>query len=266
VGVDLMDALVESELKEALAARGCPVCWVGEAAARRYLRFTLHESVNDPATRTRLAAAWGFCRRHAWHFLQWEEVTMRDGLGTAIIAEALLRTAKELLEAHTGAPSVEGRRKKGAQAALQKLVRDLTPAGECPACHVQAQHEAYALTVALALLEGEAWRERLAGSDGLCVAHLRTALTSGAAPDHLRWLVEDHRRRLHQLLGDLEEYIRKHDYRFRDEPYGRERDVTQRATATLAGSWFDLPRRAVEQDGIDRERVRAEKEEGDHHG
>lgn len=260
-----MDLLVEAELKRALGARGCSICRVGEEAARRYLRFTLHESVNDPATRARLAAAWGFCRRHAWHFLRWEEVTMRDGLGTAILAEALLRTAKELLEAHTRVPSVEGRRKKGAQAALEKLVRDLTPAGECPACHVQGQHEAYALTVALAGLEGEAWRERLAASDGLCLAHLRHALTSGTAPDRLRWLVEDHRRRSHELLADLEAYIRKHDYRFSHEPYGRERDVTQRATATLAGSWFDLPRRFAERDRSHGERVRAE-EEGDHHG
>ena len=60
-----MDVLVEVELKDALALPGCALCRIGEDAARRYLRFLLHESVNDVAVRARLIAAWGFCRRHA---------------------------------------------------------------------------------------------------------------------------------------------------------------------------------------------------------
>lgn len=259
-----MDALVGSELKEALAKLGCPVCRVGEEAASRYVRFTLHESVNDPATRARLARAWGFCRRHAWHFLRWEELTRRDGLGTAIIAEALLETAKELLDGYAASPSAERRRRKAGRPILEMLVRDLTPAGECPACDVQARHEAYALTVALAVLEEEAWRERFERSDGLCLSHPREALASRAAPDRLRWIVEDHRRRLRRLLLDLGEYIRKHDYRFSQEPYGPEGDAAVRATGTLAGSWFDLPGRAAGAEG--REAMQVEAKEGNQHG
>lgn len=240
-----MDLLVEAELKQALAASGCPICRVGEEAVRRYLRFVLHESVNDPATRSRLASAWGFCRRHGWHFLRLEWLIMRDGLSTANIAEALLQTAEEALDDYLSAQAAGISGKKAERASVGKLVKGLTPTGECPACDLQSRHEAYALTVALACLREEAWRERFSRSDGFCLRHFREALTRGEAPDSIRWIVEDHRRRLRQLVADLEEYIRKHDYRFSHEPYGPERDAYTRATATLAGSWFDLPGRSA---------------------
>src|SRR5438132_13073432 len=96
--VALIDALLESELKDALAAAGCAVCRIGEQAAVRYLRAVLHESVNDLATRRRLLAAWGFCLRHAWYFLRLEGAAMRDGLSTAILAEGLLEALQLALD------------------------------------------------------------------------------------------------------------------------------------------------------------------------
>jgi hypothetical protein len=62
------------------------------------------------------------------------------------------------------------------------------------------------------------------------------------APDEaLDQVLADHRRRLTAGLADLKEYIRKHDYRFAAEPVGREGDGFRRATALLAGTWFELP-------------------------
>lgn len=191
-----MDLLIEAELKRALAAPGCPICRVGEEAMSRYLRFVLHESVNDSATRSRLAAAWGFCRRHAWHFLRLEWQSVRDGLGTAIISEALLKTAAEILAEHTS---------------VERTVKGLTPTGKCPACELQTRHEAYALTVALACLGEEAWRERFRRSDGLCLPHLRAALDRREADEPVRWIVRDHQARLRRLVADLEAYIRLPD-------------------------------------------------------
>ncbi len=237
-----MDLLVEGELKRALEASGCPLCRVGEEAVRRYLRFVLHESVNDPATRSRLAAAWGFCRRHAWHFLRLEWMTMRDGLGTANITEALVSSLEEILDGYLATPSA-GSRGKRARAKVEELVRALTATGECPACGIQEQHEPYALTVLLKVLDDADWGRRFALSHGFCLFHLRRALTAQEAPERVRRIIEDHRRRLHGLKANLEEYIRKHDYRYSHEPAGQERDAFVWATTAVAGSWFDLPGR-----------------------
>lgn len=252
-----MDLLVEAELKHALAAAGCPLCRTGEEAVQRYLRFILHESVNDPATRSRLARAWGFCRRHAWHFLGLEWTTKRDGLSTANLSEAFIQSVEEILDAYLRDPTPEAGGKRKVRAKAEKVVRALTPSGQCPACELQARHEAYALTVLLRALEQPAWRERFSRSDGFCLVHLRSALNREDACPHARWIVEDHRRRFRDLLRDLEEYMRKHDYRFSHEPYGRERDVTFRATEALAGTWFDLPRRPPAGDGREADDVEA---------
>jgi hypothetical protein len=236
----IRDTLVEVELKEAFCRQGCPICRIGEASAVRYLRSTLHESVNDRAFRTRFHAAWGFCRRHAWHFLRLESVVMRDGLSTAILAEGLIEGARRVLDAGPlGSP--EPRRRRREDRRLRNLRDSLQPGSPCPACVGQEQHESYALHVLMEVLPEAAWRERLASSDGLCLPHVRLALSDESTAPQLEWLLADQRRRLAALLGDLGEYIRKHDYRFVGEPPGSERDAFERGTAYVAGAWFELP-------------------------
>lgn len=67
-------------------------------------------------------------------------------------------------------------------------------------------------------------------------------LLAAETPERLRWLLEEQRRRLDGLKAELEEYGRKHDYRYSHERYGKEGDDALRATEALAGSWFGLPR------------------------
>ncbi len=53
-------------LVDACDGPGCPVCRCLVADARQYLGSLLYEQVNDPDTRRRLHASWGFCNWHAW--------------------------------------------------------------------------------------------------------------------------------------------------------------------------------------------------------
>jgi hypothetical protein len=238
-----MDLLVEASLRRALERPGCVLCRVGEEAAERYLQSVLAEGTNDPATQARLDQSWGFCRRHAWHFLGLEWERMQDSLGAATLNEALIEAAEDLLKTYLEAQALYGQRRRAANAALDALSRALTPAGPCQACHIQAEHEGYAATVLVRMLGDLGWRERVAASDGFCLHHLCRALAAEEAAENVRWVLEDQRRRLHEIRVDLEEYGRKHDYRFSHEAYGREARAAIRATQALAGSWFDLPRR-----------------------
>ena len=56
-----------------------------------------------------------------------------------------------------------------------------------------------------------------------------------------RTLRPDAEQRLRGLIGELDEYIRKHDYRFRHEGFGDEKDAPERAVARLAGSNNIIP-------------------------
>lgn len=209
----------------------------------RYLRTVLGEGTTDGATRARLGRSWGFCARHAWQFLGLEWGNMQDSLGAATILEGLVEAAEKTIAALLDVGGELARPKGWRRAVVERLVPALEPAGLCPACRVQADHEAYAATVLVRNLNEPEWRRRLADSDGLCLRHCREALRAAETPERLRWLLEEQRRRLHGLKAELEEHGRKHDYRFSHERYGKEGDVAVRATDALAGSWFRLPRR-----------------------
>jgi hypothetical protein len=257
-----MDLLVESALKRAARQPGCVLCRVGEEAAARYLSSVLGEGTTDPATRGRLDRSWGFCRRHAWHFLGLEWERMRDSLGTATLSETLVEGAENLLKTYLEAQALYGQRSRSAVAALDGLTRAMTPAEACPACQVQAEHEGYAAKVLVRALGDPEWRKDFSASDGLCLHHLRRALAGEEAPQDVQWLVEDQRRRLHEIRADLEEYGRKHDYRFSHEAFGREVAAAIRATEALAGSWFNLPHRP--RPAPERERGAAGLKQGGH--
>lgn len=236
-----MDLLVEAELRRAATEPGCLLCRIGEEAAVRYLRSVLHEGVNDGGTRASLDRAWGFCRRHAWYFLGLEWQTMHDSLSMATLGESLVEAAEDILDAFLdAAPLRQG--KRAARASLEELARALAPAKPCAACQAQAEHEGYVATVLVSTLDDSGWRQRFLGSDGLCLLHFRSAIAVADTPERLRWLIGDQRRRLRELRSDLEEYGRKHDYRFSHEESGREADAAVRAARALAGSWFDVPR------------------------
>ncbi len=166
---------------------------------------------------------------------------MHDNLGAATLSEGLVEAAEGILGAFLDAATSRSQRRGTRRASLERLAGELAPAGPCPACQVQAEHESYVATVLVRTLEDPGWRQRFIESDGLCLAHFRGAVLAEETPERLRWLIEDQRRRLHELRSELEEYGRKHDYRFTEERYGREADVAVRATEALAAGWFDLP-------------------------
>ena len=68
--------------------------------------------------------------------------------------------------------------------------------------------------------------------NGFCVGHAEDVLAALKPADALR-LRELEGRRLSLLQAELEEAIRKNDYRFRGETWGEERSAWQRALHKL---------------------------------
>lgn len=174
---------------------------------------------------------------------------MRDGMSTANLAEGLLEAAEEALRDGLARAGQGPSSKRRARQKRERFLRALTPTGPCPVCDLQTKQEGYSLMVLLRVLFEDTWRGRVAKSEGLCLPHLREALDQGEPEAPLRWLLEDFRRRVGELREQIEEYLRKHDYRFSGEPYGPERDAYVHATSLLAGNWFDLPGPARESGG-----------------
>jgi hypothetical protein len=198
------------DLSEALARAGCAVCRLVAIATDRYLRSLLHESVNDPGVRERLRASHGFCSEHSWQLQR-----RGDPLGISILWRDLLTQA---LESSNGPWTEKGRGRSAM----------------CPACEVAAEAEQRYLETLVEHLASGSLRREYDASPGLCLPHLRKALRQGPAGARA-FLLGSEAAKLSRLSQELAEVIRKHDYRFRDEPWGAERDAWIRATSKLAG-------------------------------
>jgi hypothetical protein len=197
------------DLRDALGDTGCALCRLVGSAVDRYLRAILYESVNDPGLREKLRASRGFCREHAW------QVQRRGSpLSISILWQDLLSLEPQPGDSRRGA-SNHGRR-------------------ACPACVVATEAEERYLGTLLEHLEADGLHDSYAASDGLCLPHLHTALAQSPAGVK-DFLLAVESRKLGELSEELSEIIRKNDYRFREEPWGSEKDAWVRATRKLAG-------------------------------
>jgi len=196
------------DLQEALGQPGCPICRLVARDLRRYLE-TLLDTVNDVGMRHELRATGGFCREHTW-----QAVVLGRHLSVAILWHDLLSTVLE-----AGEQGLSGGRRA---------------CRGCVACRkAAAASTLYAEVLGRHLEHGELVEE-YGQSAGLCLPHLRVAL-AGAGMAARKRLVSNEAGKLERLQAELQEIIRKHDYRHAAEPWGAEKDAWARAAAKLAG-------------------------------
>jgi hypothetical protein len=192
-------------LCDALAAEGCPICTLLEKACYRQLDSLFYECVNDPGVRNRLAASHGFCNWHAHLALR---IPHTDS-GIAIIYEDLLRAATE-----------------------QPLRR---PSASCPVCDTARFNERVYLGELLRHFDDPELRPRYEQSFGLCLPHLQQAAHEYPGHDKLPALLAAERKKLAALRAELQEFNRKRDYRFANEPKGAEQTAWRRVIEKFTG-------------------------------
>jgi hypothetical protein len=213
------------ELLDAMQAGGCPLCRLARKASDSYLNALIYEGVVDVKVRERLRDARGPCPRHAWR------IARRRGsvLGVSIIYRDVVNTLTRALESQAQAPTSLFSRGQ------PDLARQLAPGQDCPACALEAdstQRYAKTLLKHLKLPEVEA---AYVVAGGLCLPHFQTLLShasAGQAKTLAAWQATAWR----QLRDELDELIRKHDYRFRGETVTEEEaDSWERAVAMMVG-------------------------------
>ncbi len=217
------------DLLEALSQAGCPVCRLGRQVAAQHLDRLLYESANDPGVRERIRTARGLCHRHAWMM-----AAIRGGnLGIALIYRDVLNAVLQEL----GRDASDERRRLWPLSPSEGAgVSDrLAPQGPCPACTHQGEMEHIYLRELLQRLDDPRLGPAFAASAGLCLPHLRQALSQAENEAQRRSLLVAQRAIWQRLLAELNEFIRKNDYRFREEGFGAEGDSWLRALASISG-------------------------------
>lgn len=212
------------EVREALGKGGCAVCRLSLRAVSRSIGTIAYEQVNDLDLRQQLRKAGGFCNAHAHQWLR----EARSVLGTALIYRDVLQAALADMEVARPSDTPRG-------GLLRSLWRGASGQsdGRCPACQVQAEAEGRYLEALLALVGAEP--ELLEGSAGVCRRHALAAARSSHAAG--AYVLSHTCQSIAAMLADLDEVIRKEDYRFRDEARTEgERTAPARAIAWAAGA------------------------------
>lgn len=222
---------------EACSQPGCPVCRVVLDAVDHYIDSLNYEFANDPAVRAKIEASWAFCNLHAQQWL-----TSAHPLGTAQIYGAVIRRITKEIEQVKPNPrsrilsSIAGRVGRPKNGDVSETGSSLGFPGNCSLCDYRQDHERMVISVLLFGLKKPEFAIAYDQSTGLCVPHLRVAMLASsdqATFELLRNRALDEEQR---LSAQLKEIIRKHDYRYRDEPSGEERGATERAVRHVAGA------------------------------
>lgn len=220
--------------------QGCPLCVLVERAERKAIDHFLYDQVNDIRQRDALRASRGMCLPHTEMLAQG-----RSALGVAILSRDILRTMTAELEAEAA-----GRKEResavakplalfaslGAQVG-QKLADRIGPQAGCPMCAERPRLEAPLIAGLLHNLRDAAFAAAFGGSGGLCRVHLANALRAAGAAD-ARDLAARQAAIWRGLEAVLDEFIRKHDYRFQEPLLDAERDVWRRALQASSG-WYE---------------------------
>jgi hypothetical protein len=227
------------ELLEACQQGGCPVCRVIIGQVDRYMDALFYENVNDIPTRAQLRKSLGFCSKHAWRLLDGE---VGNALGIAIIYHDVignvLRNLPQTLDAPKktgGLLKMFGLATQSVEEASRQILGALLPQRRCLVCQHQEQVGRLTIEILLEYLRDERLVEAFASSDGLCLPHLHQSLERSLKPQGRAFLLAVNKDRLASLHDDLAEYIRKNDYRFRDEDFGPESNSWRRAISKIQG-------------------------------
>jgi Family of unknown function (DUF6062) len=159
------------KLEAALNHAGCPVCHLATESTRRWLFMLLWEGVMDPEIRGRIRLADGFCSRHWWRLLEVERKEMHSITGIAILAEDIITSLAEQLQAN-------------------RLPAGPTKRG-CLACQAHRRGEEGALAGLARHITRPEFRATYITSPGCCSGH-RRALSSRVEQPELASLVLDH--------------------------------------------------------------------------
>jgi hypothetical protein len=220
--------------EEACEPGACPICRLALADEER--RLEARDAVEAMAADEVLA----LCNAHAWRLAERGHVAALAQASTASVkglAQALATPARSAASRPNGTLFDLGALFDRGGTAGARLAVALDVADDCVWCLDRAALEAAAIDRLLASVRpGQAVLEALAASGGLCRMHFAWAMARGQGSAAAALLARLQVERWSALLADLEEYLRKQDYRFRHEPRGEEQSSPWRATEQVAGA------------------------------
>ena len=227
--------VLRQELIDTLKHPGCVLCRLSQHKSQRYIETLLDTAVIDVEQRDDWRHAKGFCAWHAHMAL----ALPQSSSSLAILYEDILRHEMAQIAPLARSEPLSrwrfGRTRRALRQRAQHWLRAWRQPRVCPPCRLWQEQEQLCLSVLLDDWLDPALAQAFAQSDGLCGPHMASLIAQGAHHPRLPAILDAQQERMQALHDDLREFIRKQDYRFVHEPFGREANAWQRVVALIVG-------------------------------
>ena len=228
--------VLRQELIDALKHPGCVLCQLAQHKSQRYIETLLDTAVIDVEQRDDWRLAKGFCPWHAHMAL----TLPQSSSSLAILYEDILRHEMAQVAPLARLEPMPrwrfGRSRRALRQRVQHWLRAWHRPRVCPACRLWQEQEQLCLSMLLDDWLDPALAQAFAQSDGLCVPHTASLIAQGSHHLRLPAVLAAQQEHMQTLHDDLREFIRKQDYRFVHEPFGREANAWQRVVALIVGT------------------------------
>jgi hypothetical protein len=212
-------------LLDALKENGCAICTLIKKSVHKSMDDFLYERVNDPGVRKEIRESFGFCNRHAWQMQKFG-----DGFGLSIIYHYLLGLLIDKTDKQMDAKTlIKGLLQDKEMRNFQKIQNT------CMVCKEAKEVERRYIEVFIENFEDAELQFAFKSSFGLCLPHLLTLLKLCKDAKISAEVLRIESAKIKSIIEELNEFERKHDYRFSEEKFGREGDSWIRAIEKLIG-------------------------------
>jgi hypothetical protein len=208
----------------------------------RVMDLWQYEGASDAENRQTLIRSRGFCPRHTWQLTRLTHLPTIFPLALVYrdTLPEILDDVKRNLEQIKARNQPEHKRfwnKLWRKWRRQPLLSNSEPLFlQCRLCERQAEIEQQLISELLTLVSREDLQTQISRATGFCLAHVTQALRSANSDTQRIALLEHQYACLQRNFGEIEELVRKHDYRFLHEPRGEEMTAWRRAVELFVGN------------------------------
>ncbi len=214
-------------LRAACGREGCPVCMVVLEYLDRSIDNWEYEGFSDVQHRHELIRSRGFCPLHTWQLAQRGNAFSLGLIYTEILTDVEQKLAQDYskLVATDGTlskrESVFKRWRSRWFHQTHETPTKVNPRyDQCSFCRTRSNVEQRLISTLVQQLRAQEMRLLLSQSTGLCLVHLAQARQQAEVeePTVLPHVLSCQLTCTRRVLEEVRELVRKHDYRFHDEP------------------------------------------------
>jgi hypothetical protein len=234
-------------LRAAFKREGCPVCIVVLESMNRVMDNWNYEGFTDVAHRYELIRTRGFCPLHTWQLAQRNNSFQLAVVYREVLTDLLKNFDRER-DGQRGDASMQG----NASGWLGKVQHWFQPDSalspspveiallyeHCPLCRSRGDIELRIVQTLVEVVASEEAQQLMRQSTGLCRPHFMQANAYAKAhtPASEQLIVDCQQACLQRTLTEIEELVRKHDYRYLEELRGDEMTSWRRAAELCVGN------------------------------